>query len=49
MRVIVWFLFWALTLFFIDIDVSYTDGLHIKFNGWGGKLERWLKSRKENA
>ena len=41
------FMFWALTLFFIDIEIDYKDGLHLKFNGWGAKLENFIKGRGE--
>ena len=49
-RFILWFLVWAVFLFFIDIEVKHNDVLTITFNGWGTRLENWLKNRegKEN-
>ena len=44
MRIIFWFCFWAITLFMIDIEVEYTDGLRIKLNGWPNAIMRALKN-----
>lgn len=44
-RLLFWDILWICTLCSIDIDVKYTDGLHIKFNGWGTPLLNWLKRK----
>ena len=47
LRYVFVFSFWAVTLFFIDVKVTYVDGLKIEFNGWGTRLENFIKGRGE--
>ena len=39
-RTIPWIIFWVLTLFAIDISVSWTDGQNLELKGWASKLWR---------
>lgn len=32
---VLWFTVWALTLGYVSITATYTDGTVIKYNGWG--------------
>lgn len=33
-RALLWGLLWVCTLGILDIEVKYSDGLHIKYNSW---------------
>ena len=43
MRVLMWLVLWLVTLGTLDIDVLYSDGLHIRLVGWPKKLEGLLR------
>ena len=45
LRFLFWLVFYIVTLGLCDIDVTYTDGLHIQFHGWPGVLKRKLSPR----
>lgn len=34
LRFIFWIAVWVATLGLLDIDVSYSDGLHVKLRSW---------------
>ncbi len=44
-RVLKWFLLYLLSACTIDIDVSYADGLRIKFSGWPTLWKRRKRDR----
>lgn len=46
-RIIIWIVIWLATLCMLEIDIKYTDGLHIKLKGWPQSIGRWLNKRKE--
>lgn len=39
-RVILWTSLWCLCLGFASIDVTYTDGLHIRLYSWAERKEK---------
>jgi len=48
MRFLMWYTLYLLTLCSIDLEVTYTDGLHIKLNGWCTPLMKWIEKKRAN-
>jgi len=42
MRILLWLAIWLATLGLSDIEVTYPDGLTIKFNSWARLLRERL-------
>ena len=46
MRQLMWVLITIITLGILSYEVTYVDGLHLKFIGWPERLSNWRKNRK---
>jgi hypothetical protein len=49
LRVFMWLTFWAATLFTIEIEVQYGDGLRIHLKSWPNALRDYFSKNKEGA
>ena len=48
-RFLSWLLFWLFTLCAVDINVKYSDGLHIKFKGWVTPVLAWINEKRKEG